>query len=159
MEESGYLALGVFVALNIATAFSGAVFRPGDWYEELNRPWWRPPNWLFAPAWTLLYLLNAIAGWLVWRAGPDNLAMLMGLYGVSLLFNAAWSGIFFGLRRMDLAFFELMALWASIALMIILFEPVNPRAAQLLYPYLAWVSFAGALNFAMWRMNRGRLAA
>ncbi len=159
MEESGYLALGVFVALNIATASSGAFFRPGDWYEELNRPWWRPPNWLFAPAWTLLYLLNAIAGWLVWRAAPADLAVLMGLYGVSLLFNAAWSGIFFGLRRMDLAFFELMALWASIALMIILFGPVNPRAAQLLYPYLGWVTFAGALNFAMWRMNRGRLAA
>jgi tryptophan-rich sensory protein len=159
MEESGYGALGVFVALNIMAASSGAFFRPGDWYEELNRPRWRPPNWLFAPAWSVLYLLNSIAGWLVWRAAPaDEVTQLMGLYGISLMLNAAWSGIFFGLRRMDLAFAELLILWASILAMILIFAKVDSRAAQLLYPYLAWVSFAGALNFAMWRMNRAAMA-
>lgn len=153
MDGTGLGALAVFVALNVAAASSGALFRPGEWYERLNKPWWRPPNWLFGPAWSVLYLMNIAAGWLIWRSGSEDTPRALVLYGVSLALNAAWSGLFFGLRRMDLAFAELVALWASIALMIAIFTPINELAAWLLYPYLAWVSFAGLLNWTMWRMN------
>jgi benzodiazapine receptor len=152
---SSVAGLAVFVGLNVAAAFSGAYFRPGQWYEGLAKPWWRPPNWLFGPAWAVLYALNAAAGWLVWReAGLSGAGRELGLYVASLALNAAWSGVFFGLRRPDLAFFELVALWASIAATIFAFAPISPAAAWLLAPYLCWVTFAGALNWAIWRMNK-----
>jgi tryptophan-rich sensory protein len=154
MDGTGLGALAGFVVANVVTASSGALFRPGDWYEHLNKPWWRPPNWLFGPAWSVLYLMNSFAGWYVWSAAePDQVPRILTVYGISLVFNAAWSGIFFGLRRMDLALVELIGLWASIALMIFMFRPISETAAWLLVPYLAWVSFAGVLNFTMWRLN------
>ena len=153
MDGTGWGALAVFVAVNVAAASSGALFRPGDWYEDLNKPWWRPPNWLFGPAWTVLYFMNTAAGWFIWKSGSEDTARALTVYGISLALNAAWSGIFFGLRRMDLALIELIALWVSIAAMIVLFRPIDEMAAVLLYPYLAWVSFAGVLNWTMWRLN------
>lgn len=154
MTEPAYEALAVFIAVNVAAASSGAIFRPGPWYEHLNKPWWRPPNWLFGPAWTVLYLMNSFAGWFIWRAAsPEEAPRALTIYGVSLALNAAWSGLFFGLRRPDLALLELIALWLSIAAMIAVFRPIDETAALLLYPYLAWVTFAGVLNFTMWRLN------
>ena len=93
------MLLGFFGAC-FATASSGAVFKPGDWYENLAKPPWNPPNWLFPPAWSVFYTLIAIAGWLVWRQVGFGLALVV--YGVHLLLNAAWSAIFFGLKRPDL---------------------------------------------------------
>ena len=153
MDGAGWGALAGFVAANVAAASSGALFRPGDWYEHLNKPWWRPPNWLFGPAWSVLYLMNTTAGWFIYKSDSEDAPRALTVYGISLALNAAWSGIFFGLRRMDLALLELIALWMSIALMIVLFRPIDETAAMLLYPYLAWVSFAGVLNFTMWRLN------
>jgi tryptophan-rich sensory protein len=151
MDLLSFAALGGFLAANFIAALSGALFRPGAWYAGLAKPAWRPPDWLFGPAWSLLYTANAVAGWLVWRAeggyGP------LAIYGISLVLNFGWSGIFFGLRRMDWAFYWLIALWLSISATMLVFAPHAQVACWLLVPYLAWVTFAGALNRAIWRMN------
>ncbi len=143
-----------FVLANVAAAMSGAFFRPGAWYEHLNKPWWRPPNWLFPIAWSILYAMIAVSGWFVWQA--DELARTwpaLAVYGVQLVLNACWSAVFFGMRRIDLALLELIALWLSIVAMIVMFYPISAAAAWLLVPYLAWVSFAGVLNYRVWRLN------
>ena len=149
------LGLLPFLAACFVAALSGVLFRPGAWYEHLAKPRWRPPNWLFGPAWTVLYVCIAVSGWLVWRrAGLFGAPLAMGVYAVQLLLNAGWSACSFGLRRLDIAFAELVLLWLSIAATIAGFSPVSTLAAVLLMPYLAWVTFAGALNFTLWHMNR-----
>ena len=152
---SAILELLPFVALCFCAALSGAFFRPGDWYERLAKPGWRPPNWLFPPAWTVLYICIATAGWLVWRQASPGYVAALGIYGVQLMLNAGWSAVFFGMRRPDWAFGELVLLWLSIAATIAAFAPISETAAWLLAPYLAWVTFAGALNLSIWRLNRG----
>jgi benzodiazapine receptor len=138
---------------------AGAMFRPGDWYEQLRKPAWRPPNWVFPPAWAFLYLTIAVSGWLVWRtSGFVGAAFPFAIYLVQLILNASWSPIFFGMRRPDLAFVEVVMLWLSIIATIAAFHCVNAAAAWLLLPYLTWVTFAAALNFAIWRLNRGPIS-
>ncbi|NNM00754.1 MAG: tryptophan-rich sensory protein [Gammaproteobacteria bacterium] len=154
------LSLLVFVALTAATAMSGAVFRPGDWYEALNKPPWQPPSWLFAPVWMVLYGMIAVSGWLVWRsAGLEGGTIALGVYLAQLVLNFCWSWIFFGHRRPDLALVEIIALWLSVLATIVLFHPISTGAAWLLVPYLLWVSFAMVLNFSIWRRNPRDLAA
>ncbi|MCA3248248.1 MAG: tryptophan-rich sensory protein [Azospirillum sp.] len=148
-----YAVLGAFVGANFLAALSGAIFPPGAWYATLAKPAWRPPDWLFGPAWSVLYTANAVAGWLVWKADGGTAPLVV--YGVSLVFNAGWSAIFFGLRRMDWAFYWLIGLWLSVAATILAFAPHSQTAVWLLAPYLAWVTFAGALNRAIWRLNAG----
>jgi tryptophan-rich sensory protein len=151
MDTTSLLGLGGFLLAVMAAASTGALFRPGAWYAGLAKPSWNPPNWLFGPAWGVLYTTIAVAGWLVWGRtgwGPE-----LWLWWGSLLLNAVWSWLFFGLRRMDLAFYELVVFWASIAAMILAFWPAHQGAAMLLLPYLAWVTFAGVLNRTLWRMN------
>lgn len=153
---SGILSFAVFFGLVFATAASGAIFKPGRWYrEDLPKPSWTPPDWLFPVAWTPLYVTIAISGWLVWQAGSgEALTLAMGVFGAQLVFNFLWSAVFFGLRRPGLALLELGFLWTSIVAMIWLFHPISPWAAWILLPYLAWVSFAGILNAAIvWRMQ------
>jgi len=143
-----------FIGVCFLAAASGGIFRPDDWHARLAKPWWAPPGWLFAPAWSILYMTIALSGWLVWRQAGFAAVVPFSVYGISLLFNAAWSGLFFGLHRPDLAFVDIVLLWLSIAATIVVFAPIAPAAAWLLVPYLCWVSFAGALNFRIWRMNR-----
>ena len=143
-----------FCAAVIAVASTGAIFRPGDWYKGLKKPSWRPPDWLFGPAWTVLYLMIAIAGWLIWRDfGFGDASGAFTLYFLQLLLNMLWSPLFFGLKRPDIAMAELVFLWVSIAMTIAAFWSLSETAALLLVPYFAWVTFAGALNFALWRLN------
>jgi tryptophan-rich sensory protein len=158
MHVSPLLMFFAFVAVCFLAAASGGIFRAGAWYDALAKPWWRPPKWLFAPAWSVLYFTIAVSGWMVWRKAGLAPA-LFGIYFISLCINAAWSAFFFGLRRMDLAFLDVILLWLSIAATIAVFYPVEKSAALLLLPYLCWVSFASALNFTIWRMNAGPKAA
>lgn len=143
-----------FLALVVAVASTGAAFRPGAWYETLTKPVWTPPNRVFPVAWAALYLMIAVAGWLVWRqSGIAGAGAALGLYLLQLVLNAAWSWLFFGLHRIDLALAEIVILWLSIAATLVAFHAVRPLAAVLLVPYLAWVTYATALNFAIWRLN------
>jgi len=144
----------------VLAASSGAFFRPESWYRSLSKPRWNPPDWLFPPAWTVLFVMIAVAGWLVWRAaGLAGAAGALTIWLVSLAFNGAWSWLFFGRKRMGWAFAELVLLWLSIVATILAFAPHSATAAWLLVPYLAWVTFAGALNFTLWRLNRDRAPA
>jgi benzodiazapine receptor len=146
--------LMAFIGICAVAASSGALFPPGRWYDSLRKPAWRPPNWLFGPAWTVLYAMIAVAGWLVWTtAGPGERLVPMSVYGLQLVLNAVWSGIFFGMKRMKLALGEMALLWLSIAVNIAVFWPVHKIAALMLVPYLAWVSFAFMLNRALVKLN------
>ncbi len=147
-------SLAVFIALVVAAASSGVFFRPGEWYRALRKPDWTPPNWLFGPVWSVLYLMIAVAGWLVWSKEPGSAAIW--LWGLQLAVNATWSAIFFGLRRMDLAFYDIGLLWLLIAGFIVAAAGVSTTAALLFVPYLVWVTIAGALNWTVWRMNAAK---
>jgi tryptophan-rich sensory protein len=140
-----------FLGACFVAASTGAIFKPGAWYEGLAKPPWRPPNWLFGPAWAVLYTLIAVSAWLVWQEVGFGAALVV--WSVHLVINAGWSWVFFGLRRPDLAFGWILLLWASIAATIAAFAPVSALAAALLAPYLAWVSFAAVLNLSIWRRN------
>jgi tryptophan-rich sensory protein len=160
MDMLSLLVLVAFVVASFAAAATGVIFRPGEWYKQLDKPRWRPPDRLFAPVWTVLYASIALSGWLVWlEAGIAGAALPLGVYAVQLLLNAAWTPIFFGLHRPGLALIEIVMLWATILATIITFQPVSAPAALLLVPYLVWVSFASALNFSIWRRNRSNALA
>lgn len=161
MTLSSLVALAISFALSFAASSSGAVFRPGAWYEGLQKPSFTPPNWMFPVVWTILFSLMAIAAFLVWEARGLAAWPQLAFYGVHLLINAGWSYLFFGRRRLDWAMAEVLLLWTSIAILIALFAPISAVAAWLLAPYLAWVTIAAALNFRLLRMNgpRGENAA
>lgn len=128
---SDALGLAGFVAVCLLAAMSGAFFRPGAWYLALPKPSWTPPNWLFPVAWSILYLLIAVAGWLVWRtAGFSGAGLALGVYGLHLVFNALWSALFFGAHRIDLAFGDLVAMWLSLVGTIALFAPIVSNGVQ-----------------------------
>lgn len=144
----------VFLAASAAVASSGIVFRPGRWYASLNHPSWRPPDVLFGPVWLVLYIMIATSGWLVWReAGLAGAAFPLLVFALQLALNAAWSWLAFERRRLDLASLDMAALWLAIVATIAVFQPISATAAWLLVPYLAWVSFALALNVKLWRLN------
>lgn len=154
-----WIALVLFAGAAFAAASAGALFPPGEWFERLNHPSWRPPNWLFPLVWTPLYIMIAAAGFLVWRQeGWSGGALALAVYFIHLGFNFAWSAVFFGMKRMDLALLEVGALWLSIAATMALFFPISATAGWLLAPYLAWVSFAAFLNWTMIRLNPGGVA-
>jgi translocator protein len=122
-----------------------------NWYANLAKPTWTPPGWVFGPVWTVLYAMMAVAGWLAWREGRSRRATLLFLLQLGL--NAAWPWLFFSLRRPDWAFAAVAALTVAIAAAIAVFFRVSRAAALLLVPYLGWIVFAGALNFAIWHLN------
>jgi benzodiazapine receptor len=125
-----------------------------SWYDTIAKPDWTPPDWLFGPVWTTLYVLMGVAAWRVWRRSrPGGGRGALGLFGLQLALNAVWSFLFFGLRAPGPAFVELIALWVCIAATAVAFWRWDRLAAGLLAPYLLWVSFAGALNLSIWLLN------
>ncbi len=151
------MSFGIFLVAVAIAASSGALFKPGPWYQTIAKPAWTPPDWVFPAGWSLLYLLIAIAGWRIWERANGGAAVVpIAVYAVQLILNAGWSAIFFGLKRPSWAFVWLVLLWLAIVANILVFFPIDAPAAGLLTPYLTWVTFAGALNFQVWRLNRSR---
>ncbi|MEO8755535.1 MAG: TspO/MBR family protein [Casimicrobiaceae bacterium] len=125
-----------------------------EFYGQLSRPAWAPPAWLFGPVWSVLYLLMAVAAWLIWRKhGFRDATAALLLFVVQLVANAMWTWLFFGLHQGALSLGEICVLWLLIVANILTFWRLQRLAALLLLPYLAWVSFASALTFSLWRMN------
>lgn len=148
----GFLVASFSAAAVGATATATSV---GTWYRALNKPAWNPPAWVFGPVWTLLYLLIAVAAWRVWRkaeAATGRRTLL--LFGAQLALNALWSVLFFGLRRPDLAFAEVLVLWTLLVALLVRFWRADRTAGVLWAPYVAWVSFASVLNGTVWWLNR-----
>ena len=125
------------------------------WYANINKPSFNPPNWVFAPVWTTLYLLMGIALFLVWRKGlkEKDIKIAFAVFIFQLILNSLWSFLFFGLESPFAAFIEIIFLWIAILISIILFSRISKAAAILLIPYILWVGFASVLNFAFWRLN------
>jgi benzodiazapine receptor len=148
--------IGSFIAAGIGGAAS---VRAGAFYAQLARPDWAPPSWVFGPVWTVLYALMGIAAWLVWRVGGFRTARsALTIFIAQLALNALWSWLFFGWQRADLAFADIVLLWALILATSIAFWKIRPLAGALLIPYLLWVSFAGALNYSIWQLNSAVLS-
>jgi len=150
--------LALFVAVCFVVAGAGAVFTSSSvstWYPTLRKPSWNPPAWIFAPVWTALYLMMAIAAWIVWaRRGFGRGAGALGLFALQLALNALWSPMFFGLRNPLAGLLDIVPLDAAILATLVCFWRISPVAGALLVPYWLWVNFAAALNFVIWRMNR-----
>jgi tryptophan-rich sensory protein len=145
------------VALCLSAAGVGGLITSmtvGNWYQALAKPVWTPPDWVFGPVWTLLYLLMALAAWLVWRrAGWPAARIPLAWFALQLALNISWSALFFGLRSPGLAALEIIGLWLAIAATVIAFWGRSTAAALLLLPYLFWTLFALALNFRIWQLN------
>ena len=158
MEAKPWIVLVIFCFITLGTGSLASILTARgvrEWYPKLRKPKGTPPSWVFGPVWTTLYLLMAVAAWLVWRdygwrGGRSALLLFLG----QLALNAAWSGIFFGARMPSLALGEIVLLWLAILFNIVVFHWLNPLAALLLVPYLAWVTYASYLNFGIWRLNR-----
>lgn len=151
------LSLAASLALCLAAgglgSFATAAKIP-TWYATVVKPTWNPPNWVFAPVWTTLYILMAVAAWMIWtRREQLGARMALTLFAVQLALNTLWSFLFFGMENPGAAMIEIVAMWLAIAATIVMFGRISKCAAWLLAPYLAWVSFASCLNFAIWRLN------
>lgn len=154
-----WIKLVIALALPQVAAFSGVLFTntgEGSWYRQIEKPSWNPPSWVFGPVWTLLYILMGIALYLVWKkeAAPSVKKPAMTLWGVQLVLNFFWTLIFFGAHQPGWAFAEIVVLWVAILLTIFAFARISKLAAWLLVPYIAWVSFAAMLTYAIWDANK-----
>lgn len=135
---------GLFTALGVK-----------GWYANAVKPSFNPPNWIFGPVWTILYIMMGIALFLVWKAAADKQLKRTAivLYGVQLALNFCWSIIFFKMQEPGWAFAEILLMWLMILLTIIWFGKISSTAAWLLVPYICWVSFAAVLNYSIWQLN------
>lgn len=125
------------------------------WYATAAKPWFNPPNWIFAPVWTVLYILMGIALYITWKSNAAKVVKqtAISLFAVQLTLNFLWSFIFFPLQQTGWAFAEITVLWFFILLTILWFGKISGTAAWLLVPYISWVSFAAVLNFYIWKLN------
>jgi tryptophan-rich sensory protein len=156
---SQVLKLVLCVGICLGVGALGSLFATGTdlshWYVQLNKPSFNPPNWVFGPVWTVLYVLMGVAAFLVWRRGLGRRDVRLGLwlFAVQLGLNFVWTPLFFGCHRIGTAFVDLVLLWLAILAVITTFHRVSMPAAICLYPYLGWVSFATSLNGSLWRLN------
>ena len=151
------LGLVAFIALCLGVSALGGWVTAGSvasWYPTLHKPAFNPPDWLFAPVWTVLYLMVAVAGWRVWRRrGFSGARGAMSAYALQLALNLGWSFVFFGGRMIGAALAEIVLLFVAIVVNEALFWRIERAAALLLVPYAAWVAFAAVLNAELWRLN------
>ncbi|QQG41152.1 MAG: tryptophan-rich sensory protein [Candidatus Woesebacteria bacterium] len=127
-----------------------------SWYNTLNKPFFTPPSWLFGPAWTILYILIGVSAYLIWKKGFKNnqVKEAFKIFTIQLILNLLWSPIFFGAKQIFLALIVIVIMWIFIFKTIKAFAKIDKTASYLLYPYLAWVSFATVLNFFVWMLNK-----
>ena len=156
-ERTRWIGLAIFIGICLGAGCLGAIATTPEidgWYRTVVKPTWNPPNSVFGPVWTTLFVMMAVAAWLVWRpAGFIAAKVPLLLFTAQLALNVAWSWIFFGLHQPGWAFLEIVFLWAAISVTMRAFFQRSQLAGWLLAPYLAWVSFAAVLNFAIWRLN------
>ena len=156
-EASRWIGLVVFIAICLGAGGLGSVATTPEiegWYQTIQKPSWNPPDYLFGPVWTTLFVMMAIAAWLVWKSeGFKVAAAPLMLFAGQLVLNIAWSWIFFGMHQPSWAFAEIVILWLAIVATMVAFFRRSKIAAWLMVPYLAWVSFASVLNFTIWRLN------
>ena len=143
-----------WLAISFVPAVIGFRFPAPEYYSRLQKPSWAPPGWLFGPVWTLLYALMGVAAWLVAGKADSASRTPLVLWSVQLGLNATWTPVFFGLRAPGLALVNIVLLWFALVGTVIAFFSRRPLAGVLLIPYLSWVTFATALNFAIWHQNR-----
>ena len=149
------IALAIPLAVGAVGGFATSA-SVSSWYPTLAKPAWTPPSWVFGPVWTVLYLMMGFASWLVWRKRSENepqVRRALGWYGLQLILNLGWSLIFFGLQQIGLALLEIVALWSTLLITLVNFWRIRRDAGGLLLPYLLWVTFATALNAAIWWLN------
>jgi len=154
MKKTDWFKLITSVVICQLAGAIGAVFTAdsvGSWYLTLNKPSFNPPSWVFAPVWTSLYVLMGIALFLIWK--NKNSGFAISVFVIQLILNSLWSFIFFGIKNIQLAFFEIILLWLTILICIILFYRTSKTASFLLMPYILWVSFASVLNYELMRLN------
>jgi benzodiazapine receptor len=159
-SRPNFPALALFLVLALGAGALGAVFSPAfsasaaHWYAMLARPDWLPPQKWFAPVWTALYVLMAIATWIVWRERYHRgRRAAIGAFAVQLLLNALWAPVFFGLKNIGAGLFDIVALWLAVGWSMREFARVRLAAAAILVPYFLWVTFAAAVNLAVWKLN------
>lgn len=155
-KQLTYIAISVAICLTIGFLSSFATQSSvNDWYAGLNKPSFNPPNWIFAPVWTILYVMMGVAAGIVWAKGVYHIWVKTALYhfGIQLLFNALWSIIFFGFKNPFAALLVILTLLVLLIFTIKWFKVVSKTAAYLLLPYLLWVCFATALNYKIWELN------
>ena len=157
MFKKSILPLLISILIVFSFGFIGSFFTTSSittWYAFINKPLFSPPNWIFGPVWTLLYILMGISAFLIWKK-RDNLKTKQALvfYGIQLILNALWSIIFFGMHNPGLALLEIIILWLFILITLIKFYKINKTAGLLFIPYLLWVSFASILNYVIWMLN------
>lgn len=149
-KKRSYLILVAFILVVAAVAAFGAYFKPGEWYAQLYKPPWTPPNWVFGPVWTCLYVLIAVAGWLAYYEGGR---LIQGLWVSQLILNGIWSWLFFGIQRTGLALLDIIALLACISLLLVFTYKSIRLVFWLLAPYLIWVAYASTLNASIYLGN------
>lgn len=146
-----FLSLLLFLAAVALVGAFGAMFEPGPWYAALNKPAWTAPAWVFGPVWIVLYVLIAVAGWLVWRA--VGMGATLAAWIVQLVFNGAWSFAMFAAQQIGLAMVIIIMLWLAVVAFMVLARPVSRTATLLFVPYWAWVTYAAILNIRIWQLN------
>ena len=154
MRQWKVIAVAAIAAAFVAT-LGATVTDIGPWYQELRKPAWKPPDWLFGPAWTLIFALAALSAATAWRDARTGIHRdwIIILFSVNGTLNVLWSYLFFRAQRPDWALLEVILLWGSILLLIVYLARFSRTAAWLLLPYLAWVTFAGALNWAVVQLS------
>ncbi|HTK03918.1 MAG TPA: TspO/MBR family protein [Alphaproteobacteria bacterium] len=154
-----FLKLVSSIAVCLLAGGLGTIFTVSaipTWYTTLNKPFFSPPNWIFAPVWTTLYVLMGISFYLIWVKGfkTKKVRDAVSIFAIQLILNTIWSPVFFGYKNIFLALIIIVAMWIFILKTIKAFAKINKLASYLLYPYLAWVSFATVLNFSVWVLNK-----